>query len=878
MNEILDLFKQVPIEEIGKYVQISKVMLSSIQQEGVYTLFDFWVKDFDEVVTAGFHKKRAKEIQNVFLNLSMKQKKDGIDFIFWEKERILPTEYDASRLIEENLQLVLEELLEYINGCVSRESQIYNKRDKERVKNLQSILRGSYVEHLSRENVANLIGISRERIRQLLFLELLDPLFKGQTLNKITVLKRLSINKDLVQKVQEFRKTHMFKGYQLNENCDVGFFEDVLHIDFLTYPPLSYIVPQREKLCYKVVLKGFIDEMTAVMRGKPIEELEEIIDQNQIIQREIYKKHKTYDEGFIYQLLYDDQIIQDTESGKLIRPEYIRNFGTDELGSIHQERALARIIADQSNAIRKENIIRIYNQRYGQDLLGQHNLEPTIKYGCKAIGRTHWIYNQDAIPLRDWISNYTANIGRPFTFDEVKQAISDGAIVYNSDATIRTYITEYCAVHCRNSDKFCHRDIVPQQDDYKQWRERIRSGVFNWLVNEIHLLFQQRNVDQLDCNDIAKYVVNRANATYDIDRNTVLSYCYSLPTNENSPFEIESTRRGQWFLCKSDNYDKTDWLNYGLRGRTYQRKMMNEATHIIRHTQYHQMPLSELTRSMQEVIGDDIYDDNNEPLSERRIRQKLIEFIERNEVNHHLQLKKDGDGKLLVKLDARRINEEQRYVATSTDTVIQYRTISDLNELNWDELKSLLISELAICKKWMDEDDLNIEYNKVVEAFVLFIKNDHNNNLSTVMPQKLYEFFVVSNPTSIDRYCIMCNIAKNYEALLVSIAKRIYNIKVDRENPANGIYQKSVRYNFEDITDILDNTTKIQDLAQGSYQYALKNLNYVRNADSHGNWYLDKYATDNNTEDERNIKKILNFAALYIFTYAKYAMSNVYER
>ena len=60
MKEILDIFKQVPIKEIGKYVRISEVMLNSIQQEGVYTLFDFWVKDFDKVVTVGFHKKEQK--------------------------------------------------------------------------------------------------------------------------------------------------------------------------------------------------------------------------------------------------------------------------------------------------------------------------------------------------------------------------------------------------------------------------------------------------------------------------------------------------------------------------------------------------------------------------------------------------------------------------------------------------------------------------------------------------------------------------------------------------------------------------------------------------------------------------------------------------
>ena len=328
MEKIFDLFRQIPIKEIGKYVTIKETMLRAIQIEGVHTLFDFWNKDFDEVTTKGFHKKRAKDIQKEFKSLSYEDLEEGLeDFLFWEKERVLPTAYDANRPIEENLQLVLEELIEYIDGCVSRETQICGNNDKNRVKNLQTVLRGRYVEHLERNIVAGRIGKTEERaIRQLLFLELLNPLFEGATL-KYKVLNHLSINTDLVQKVQEFRKTMMFKGYYLTENCSVEFFEDVLNIDFLTYAPLSYIVPHREKLCYKHVLQAFIDELTAVMRGTPAEEIEDIIDQHPKVQDEVYGNNKTYDEAFIYQLLYDDKLIQDTDTGKLIKPEYIRNFG-----------------------------------------------------------------------------------------------------------------------------------------------------------------------------------------------------------------------------------------------------------------------------------------------------------------------------------------------------------------------------------------------------------------------------------------------------------------------------------------------------------------------------------------------------------------------
>ena len=119
----------------------------------------------------------------------------------------------------------------------------------------------------------------------------------------------------------------------------------------------------------------------------------------------------------------------------------------------------------------------------------------------------------------------------------------------------------------------------------------------------------------------------------------------------------------------------------------------------------------------------------------------------------------------------------------------------------------------------------------------------------------------------------MCNIAKNFEAILDYIYISTTPQYERNYRRCNGLYDKTGSYGYNDFNAILDNGVKLQDLIPGTYKFALKNLSYVRNADAHGNWYSDRLPnTDGSTEDSRNIERIRQFAALYIFAYAKYLL------
>lgn len=671
-------------------------------------------------------------------------------------------------------------------------------------------------------------------------------------------------------------------------NCSVDFFEDVIGVDILQHNPFSYIVPSLEEMCYRTVLKAFFDEMGTIMEPINIDELICVIDRSPIIQRDIVRNKKTYDKDFICQLLNDDDIVQISDCRRLLKYEYIRYFGVDELGDIIQERALARIIADHGDWITSEEVIASFNQRYNANITRRDtNFDAVKKYGCQCGGWL-WKYSkEELVTVRTFIEKY-CNREKPFTMDEVIAELLQNGYSYSSLDTIRGYIVKHCAVNCYRDDYFCYRKYINLQSNPDDWRKKRRSGHLNWLVNEIHLYFENHKVDSVKCDDIVEYIYNRALGSYESDidalRQSLFMY---FDTRYNRPFTMQRDENSVWLIIKNNEvYNATDWRLYGLRGsRAYQRSMIEKSIHILRHQPSNQMSLTDLVEHMYNEIGNDPYDASDEdsdddvvryePLTKNRIRQKLTKFIKGNELNRPIKLvlskRENKRGILYATLDAAKLNEEERYHPKDLDVKIEYKSISQLNELDWKKLEELLRSELSFCQEWMDDDlSSGYDYNDVLTRFIRFIREDYNKQLNTIFPQKLYEFFIVSNPTANDRYCIMCNIAKNFEALIDSIYRRRLRRYEDKKEKCHGIYEKSIKYGFNDFVEILQYDVNIHDL--DGYKRVLKYLNRVRNADGHGNWYKDEDAYDNLTEDQRNVQKILNFAALYIFTYAKYAM------
>ena len=149
------------------------------------------------------------------------------------------------------------------------------------------------------------------------------------------------------------------------------------------------------------------------------------------------------------------------------------------------------------------------------------------------------------------------------------------------------------------------------------------------------------------------------------------------------------------------------------------------------------------------------------------------------------------------------------------------------------------------------------------------MKTSENKHLRIYFPQRLHEFFIEENLTNDEVYCIMCWVARIFEAILKDIYKR--NTKAVTIPQTNGLLNVAERYEFYDFYHILHWDTPISGLQVGSYEKALKYLSYVRNSDAHGEWYIDSYRGDRRSETEKNVEKTKYFVALYIFAVAKYS-------
>lgn len=840
--------KETPIANARLYVDkkvATEELLSSICNFGFGSLFDLYSVDFKQLSKTeykSFPGKKTLALQKLFREMSP-QVFD--DIVFWNKKYVFPTNYDAKRSLVENLQLVSDELYWYVSECKKRENQIRLPKDQKKISNLEVALRECYYEDKPLLDIANKLGFdSSERVRQFLKLELLLPLFNGEQVEKgKEVLGNISIHPALIKQTREYVENIMFSiGTPLpNRLC-----QDILNIDVIDIAygfNKTIIVPAREKGVYESLITPFFEVMTAALKPVRIETIIERISEHEKTYKNILSKAKSYDNEFIYALLYCDELTESNEGGVLLRYEFIKTKN----GSILQERALARVLADAGEPLTLEDVGQEYISRYGTGSM-KPNLTVTEKFGCRplASGRKYWVYGGEKPSVKEWIETFSQE-KKIFYFDEIFKAVVCAEYII-PEKTLRTYITNICAVDNADNNHFCHKQYV---DDYPDcsWRSPIRYGIINWVANEIRQLFELEGVDELHISKVNDWLYNRSqNSDYSIEKvydhaKIIQNSC--LTSDVDSPFVIVSKERGDWVLKKNSVvYNTIEWRTFGYKGRGYEQKLLALATKYLRQAPYLKMYLTDLVSKIVE-------DNEVENLTPSQIRKKLITFINESKLPHSLKL--------------RSTDTHRRLLEVSIDAT-KARPIKN-KEFDWAILKPKLARELAFCSNWIAGERLSRSYEAALDSFVTIIQNSVNKNLNKILPQRLYEFFFESQSTDDDRYIIMCSISRIFEAMLEEIHYSNGGPKIEYKK---GIQDLAGQCGFYAFERVLHPSTNIKYLRFGSYEKTLKYLQNVRNEDSHGKWYIDTYRGDPRPEADKNVDKIKKFAALYIFAVAKY--------
>lgn len=842
---------ETSIVEIDRYLDKAGKIPYSLQSVGVETLYDLFSTNIEQLPAhKGFSRKKCIDLQNSFKELP---EEVFNDIVFWNKKLVFPTNYNPEQTLFENVDLILDELFEYIKGCEQRIGQIRNDIDKDRVQYLSYIFTAYFKENLTLRYIANQLkfkGDRDERVRQIFKNELLIPLFNGED---VCFFKNIAINEEIVN----HRKDCIFNKCTTPPSL---FVQHALGIDYVELRDnLGYIiVPTGEKGVYEKVYDSTVDELIE-MSIKPTEEEElyDAVSGTKKIIKKVLGAGKVYDNEFINALIYETDLTCRTDNGVIIKPQYIKHASS---GKIVIGKASARIVADTDRPMTIDQIKEEYFNRYGEWIKVYSNL--LAIEGCQSMGKTHWIYAASKLPLKqDWINDYAVD-KRIFYYDDIYKAMTDVGYVI-AEKTLRTYITNSCQVDNKDKNHFCHKEYVGDYPEYS-WRSSSRYGIVNWLGKSLKALFEIENSDELEIKYVNEWLYNYGIGT-EYEETNVYGYATffysSALTAEDGPFIVKASEKGNWYLKKNDAvYDSINWDNFGRRGRLYESKLIAVVTNIVRKTKFLKISLMDLV----DEIYNGEYFDNFDRL---QIRQKILRTIESTYIPHALKLNKlkTGRDKFEVVIDARKIHSTSQYTPTNKEIVIKYKSISQIAALDWDALRPVLYNELAFCADWLKGENL-CSYEEAFIAFEKLIKNSLNKNIKTIFPQKLYEFFFVSNPTDDDQYLIMCSIAKNFEALL----KDIYFCKTGKTVKKEGLYNLTEKCEFYAFNNVLDKSTNIADLPNNSYEKALKLLSRVRNTDAHGQWYTDEWRGDPRPEPEKNIEKIRNFAALYIFAVAKY--------
>lgn len=842
---------ETSIVEIDRYLDKAGKIPYSLQSVGVETLYDLFFTNIEQLPAhKGFSRKKCIDLQNSFKELS---EEVFNDIVFWNKKLVFPANYNPEQTLFENVDLILDELFEYIKGCEQRIGQIRNDTDKDRVQYLSYIFTAYFKENLTLRYIANQLkfkGDRDERVRQIFKNELLLPLFNGED---VCFFKNIAINEEIVN----HRKDCIFNKCTTPPSL---FVQHALGIDYVELRDnLGYIiVPTGEKGVYEKVYDSTVDELIE-MSTKPTEEEElyDAVSGTKKIIKKVLGAGKVYDNEFINALIYETDLTYRTDNGVIIKPQYIKHASS---GKIVIGKASARIVADTDGPITIDQIKEKYFSLYGEEVEIYSNL--LTGEGCQAMGKTHWIYAASKLPLKlDWINNYAIEKKR-FYYNDIYDAITEAGYVI-AEATLRTYITKSCQVDNNDKNHFCHKESICNYPEYS-WRSSSRYGIVNWLGKSLKTLFEIENKDEIEIKYINNWLFNYGKGT-EYEETNVYGYApffySSALTSENGPFIVKASEKGNWYLKKNDAvYDSINWDNFGRRGRSYEAKLIAVVTNIVRKTEFLRISLIDLI--------DKIYEEEDfENFDRNQIRQKILRTIETTYIPHALKLNKRNTGRdrFEITIDVRKIVNVPQYAPTNKEVEIKYKSISQIATLDWEALRPVLYKELAFCENWLSVNNL-CSYDKAFGNFEGIIKNSHNKNLKSIFPQKLYEFFFVSNPTDDDQYLIMCNLAKNFEALL----EDIYFTNTGKKLKKNGLFNLTEKCEFYDFNNVLDENTKIYDLPNGSYEKALKYLAKVRNTDAHGQWYIDDWRGDTRSEAEKNIEKIRNFAALYIFAIAKY--------
>lgn len=488
----------------------------------------------------------------------------------------------------------------------------------------------------------------------------------------------------------------------------------------------------------------------------------------------------------------------------------------------------ARIIYDNEYPITKKEVDSIYRKIFKTE---PESLRVTfLKDNNFHSSGNYWQYAKTPPDLQKEIENFVIEKNFAVKFNDVFYFVRSLNIPFE-ESTVRTYLQGICRKS--TTDIYCHKKHLKEFPGLRFPKEQ-NVGQENMLVNAIwDYLKISGSMPIKDLKKWAKQYLKENDLNERVANQVITEFC----SNEHRVFINEDG------IIKNNPDFPEDNLKYvgkGLAKEKYAPFIVPLTVNELRKRDNNEISLSELHK----ILSSSSFDKKGPTRKQTEtILRAEPELFKVENVNNILMIslvgKVQNEENYEVDDMVKNVGDEP-ILRVSTE---QRPNLSPAITFDWNKITAEMKRELWFLKTpaW---GGATFNLDEAISLFRYVLEHSTNENLSTRIPQDLYEDWFY-NTSKWDKKRYILDLVLNYESLLKEIKPLIKDEKL------NGLMEITTQY-FPEITSLLrsnENTGVVK---------TIKDLSKKRNMLAHG--------TPLEMTRVQEATTIINFVGLYVYT------------
>ena len=616
-----------------------------------------------------------------------------------------------------------------------------------------------------------------------------------------------------------------------------------------TFDQLYYIRKEDDIKWARTYLKAICDVLgygSEIFDVRPldIDEIMSLLEQSDSdfnfdkdIVLEILEQHT-----WIEQLIVDDEVKYQLKYEKLKAYQQIARivyenrqspFNINDIDAIHKEKindAQADSITTNINNAKRKISWLVYG---GQNGWVEYNETGESRLNIKRA-------------VEQWISDK-----QMFYMNELLSDLSKMGYTNLGNHTIRSYVTDNCAVDNNNHDCFCNWEFVQDYSNGHSWRRQSQQGMVNWVIRMVHSYLMSAPEHALPLSEVnhrLKEDVLNTDEGYEM-RNNAESYLARYIDNKEGIFKLKNKVLKLTKTGESLEAEKLEKIAVRSRRPGYYDVVVAKIMALLNDADNGELRLNDLQKKCLEDIGD-------------KAISAFYKIVDKYLPEQVVKIYKDG--KTYLKLEKAKIEYVQPMVIAPVEddktqvenpVVVEdkhERTVRKAGEpivVDWKSLRKDIVFNLSFyARQW----ELPISFEDSVDKFIRFINQldvVENNRLAVQIPRNFVQLW-------------------NYQNDIYSYMGYMTNIVICYERLLREIYLKNTGELIE-AQGLVDTINQFADVSAWRYQYdtslyhkSLRKIGNERNKITHGEEFSQSL-TD-------IILNTSSYIALYIYTVARF--------